>query len=318
MTHTSAVQGRKLSRTGLFGPFVLAALLFAGWSGAWVWLKGEAERRIDRAAALARSHGGQIAWSGRRIGGYPFRLDADFTDLRVADASGWTVSAPALEAEALAFMPTRWVAVATRGASFAWPTGGPINISASVLRASIDGLGEAPPRISVEGLGLTFTPAPGAKPFFLTSAQSLQFDTRAGPDEQGAVYLSLDRAAPRPDAMVGRIADGRPLDLQGDLTFSHAQALKGADWRSAVRNWSRAGGVFTVREITAQVGGTVLDAKAGALGIGEDGRLVGSLVGELREASRQPAGHGPRVTLAFRDGKMMLGGVELGPAPRLF
>jgi hypothetical protein len=323
MTHTQPVAGRKLSRVGLYAPFAVAVVLIIAWSLGWLWLKSEAERRIDSAAASLRAGGGQIAWASRHIHGYPFRLDADFTDLHVADGSGWGLTLPELDAEALAFAPTHWMLVAPKGAVFAWPGDGPITVGASALRASIAGLKEHPPRISVEGQNLTFASAPGAKPFFLTAARDFQLYTRAGPQDQGAFLIGVGQARAQPDSRFARLANGGPVTFRIDLIFSHASAMKGADWPAAMRGWTAAGGGFSVRQVVARLGAQELDARDGNLAVDAHGDLDGVFTGALREPApgaddAAPDVYAPQVSLTIKDGRMTLAGTDLGPAPRAF
>jgi hypothetical protein len=336
---TPAHASRKASRAGLYGPWLAFALLVALWSGWWMWLSGEAGRRLDAEAAALRAQGFQIAWGARRIGGYPFRLDVDFDNLRLAEPSGWGLAAPTLKTEAYAWNPGRWMLVAPAGGTFVRPLGGPVQVGANVLRASVEGLDRSPPQIIVEGHGLTFAPAPGAKPFFVSSADALVIGMRAGPNDQGAIFLSLDGARAELSGLIGRIAEGGPVSLRGDAIVSHASAVSGHDWPAAVRAWSAAGGTLQVRQVTVAAGEALLDARSGQITVGDDGRLAGTLSASLKQAPRAlsamsqsgaiapdaarsaaaaTGGEVAHVVLDFQDGQTRLGAVPLGPAPRVF
>ncbi|MFI4936372.1 MAG: DUF2125 domain-containing protein [Caulobacterales bacterium] len=343
MTHTADVPRRKPSRPGLYGPFVFAIVLGIVWSGVWVWLKGETERRLDAAASQLRAGGWKVAWATRQLGGYPFRLDVDFTGLTLAEPSGWALSAPQLKTEAYAYQPSRWIMVAPAGVTFTRPVGGPVSVGAQVLRASVSHWEQNPPRISVEGVGLTFAPAPGAKPFFVQSAQGLDLHTLAGPNDQGAIYFGLDGARGQLPGLMGRIAEGGPINLTGDAIFSHASQVAGPDWPSAVRRWSRSGGALQVRQVTVQAGEALLDARTGLISVDDNGRLSGSITAALRQAPRaltamsqagairpeaaaqsaaalaaSPGADAAHVTLDFQAGQTRLGPVTIGPAPKVF
>ena len=81
MTHSEAAAPRKPRRLGFYAPFVALALVVAGWSGAWLWLMARPSRRLDAARRPARGRlAGRLGATGH-VGGYPFRLDVDFTDL---------------------------------------------------------------------------------------------------------------------------------------------------------------------------------------------------------------------------------------------
>ena len=330
-------------RLGLYGPFVLLLIFVAAWSVGWLWLRAEILRDMDAARQSMAGSGGNLDWGSRSISGYPFRLDVTLTGPRLREPSGWALAAPTLKAEALAFAPTRWVAVAPAGVTISRPVGGEVIVKAKVLRASLSNLGAHPPRVSVEGIGLTFTAAPGADPFFLAAAGELHLHARAGPGDRGAVYFELDRAkAPLP-GLLGKIAAGKPVNLAADATYTHAAALTGADWASAVRAWSAAGGALSVRRLRVAAGDAVIDAQSGILTVDDDGRLRGSLSASLRQAPRvltvmgrqgtiapEAAGAAAQVvgarggaavaavTLDFQAGQTTLGPAAVGPAPKVY
>jgi hypothetical protein len=332
-THSAAASDRKPRRLGLYLPWGALLILAAGWSMAWLWMIGQTQSRLDAAAASLRKAGWAVAWDSRHVGGYPFRLDVDFTDLRLADPSGWAVALPALKSEAFAFAPTNWVFYAPSGLAFVRPDGGPVNVTAGALRASVNGWDEAPPRISLEGDDLTFAAAPGAKPFSLTTAKSLQFDIRAGPRQQAALFLSVDGAAALPTSWVGLIAAGKPVAIKLDGIISHTDDLQGDTWRGLMANWSARGGTFDVHQLTLTAGDAALDVRKGGVAVADDGRLEGVLEANLRDEARvlavaqtgKPPPADPSAAtdaldlrLTFRDGATWIGPLKLAPAPRAY
>ncbi|HEY5107652.1 MAG TPA: DUF2125 domain-containing protein [Caulobacteraceae bacterium] len=343
MTTDHASLAQKRLRLGLYGPFV-ALVIFAGaWSAAWLWARGEAARRMDGASIVVAQTGYGLTWTSRAFYGFPFRLDVNLTGARFSAPSGWAVEAPALKAEAFVYAPGHWVAAAPQGLVITRPSGGAVTIGARVLRASFSAAQAHPPRISLEALGVSVTPVPGAAPVLVTAAEEVHLHTRAGPANQGAVYVEIDKARARLTGLLGRIAGGKPVSFAADAIFSHASALQGADWPSAVRAWRQAGGLLNVRMMRASAGQVVVDARAGALSVGSDGRLVGSLTADIREAPRalaamgqsgaiapEAAGaaasvigarsHGQIATLTidFQAGQTTLGPAAIGPAPRVY
>lgn len=332
-THSDDAPRRKPRRLGLYLPWAALVVAAAGWSVAWLWMMHETQSRLDAGAAALRRSGWTVAWDSRHVGGYPFRLDVDVSHLRLAEPSGWAVAMPALKSEAFAFAPTNWVFFAPGGLTFTRPDGGPVVVGASALRASVNSWDEAPPRISLEGDDLSFAAAPGAKPFSLTSAKSLQFYTRAGPGEQAALFFSLDGATARPDSWIGQIAAGMPVAIRLDTIINHAGDLHGATWRGLVAHWSAAGGAFDVHQLTLTAGDASLDARKGGIAVGDDGRLEGILEASLSDEGRVFAvaqtGKAPVVDaaprasaldlrLTLRDGWTWLGPLKLAPAPRAY
>jgi hypothetical protein len=315
---------RKPRRLGLYLPWGLALALAVAWSVAWLWLAHEAGRQIDQSAAALRASGWQASWGSRRIGGYPFRLDADFTDLKLADPSGWALAVPQLKGEAYVFEPTHWIFAAPAGLTFTRPTGGAVVVTARLLRASVNGWDKRPPNISVAGDDLTFAPAPGAKPFWLAAAKSLQFDTRAAPDDQGAIWFGIEGGVASSDSWMGDIARGAPVNVTLDGIIFRAGALVGPDWRAAARRWTHSGGGLDVRQFSLTAGATSLDARRGSLAVGDGGALVGELDATLTEPGRLFAGlaseNGETETqrLTFHGGSTWVGRARIAPAPRLF
>ena len=343
MTLPDRAPPRKPRRLGLYAPFALLLILVAAWSLGWAWLRGEVLRRLDEARDAPGAAAIRIDWTRRAISGFPFRLDLDLADARFSEGSGWAITAPRLNAEAFVFAPSHWVAVAPAGVVFRRRGDRPVIIKAKVLRASLSGLGERPPRLSIEGLGLTFATARGAAPYLITAAEGLHLHTRAGPGGQGAVYIEVDRARARLAGLVGRIAAGQPITFMGDGIYSHADVLAGRDWPAAVRAWSGAGGAMGIRRLRLEAGRAFVDARAGSLSVGGDGRLRGSLGVSVRQAPRTLAAmsdwgalppesareaesvvgaraSGPLVnlTLDFQAGRTTLGPAAIGPAPRIY
>jgi hypothetical protein len=334
---------RKPRRVGLYAPFVLLIIGAAAWSAGWLWLKGRVERGMDEASTGLAASGYEIGWSQRRVYGYPFRIDVDLTDFRAREPGGWAIAAPALKLEAYAFAPDHWLAAAPSGITFTRPLGGPVAVRARVLRASLSHPGGRPPWISVEGLDLAFTPAAGARPFFLTEAKELHLHLRSGGTDQAALYAEVTGAKARLTGLFGRIAEGKPVSLAAQAMLSHASALHGADWPSAVRAWTAAGGAADVQRVRILAGDALLEAKGGPLSVGDDGRLRGSLSATLRQAPRALAAMGQEgviapeaagaativagvhsqgdiatITLDFQAGLTTLGPVAIGPAPKVY
>ncbi len=329
-------------RWGLYIPFVLLALGLLALSIAWVWARGRVITDLEAARASRPGSFATLAVARVGVSGFPFRLDLDLDAPQLTEPSGWSLSAPRVKAEAYLFSPSHWVVVAPAGAVLGRRRDGPVLITGKALRASLSDLGRRPPRLSVEGLDLTFATPPGAKPFLLASAKELHFHTKAGPDDQGAAYLEIDGAAARLSGLLGAIAQGKPVGLVADVIYSHADALAGRDAPGALRDWSSAGGALEVRRLKATAGDALIEARPGALAAGPDGRLQGTLSLSVRQAVRVVGQMGSRgalspeaarstladvavrgapaasLPLTFEAGRATLGPVAIGPAPRLF
>ncbi len=318
MTLPDPPSPRKARRRWLWFPWTLFLLLVVGWTAGWFWLRIEAADRMDASAEALRKAGYTVEWKSRTLGGFPFRLDIALTDVRVAEPSGWGLSAPRLKGEAFVYAIDHWIAVAPEGLTLDRPIGGPVTITGPVLRASLAGFEERPPRISFEGVDLTFTPAPGAQPFFLQSAQKLELHTRAGPDDQGAVLLRAEGAQARLPGLLERIADGRPVSLTWDMILSRMSGFSGRDWRTSASAWSASGGTITVRKASLTAGDAVLEARTGALTVGTDGRVQGRLDADLRQAAQALGMPIASAGVSFAAGQTFLGPLPIAPAPRIY
>ncbi len=347
MTLPESPSHRKPARLGLYAPFAVLGAVATLWSVGWVWARDTVFRGMDAAADALDQAGYRVDWSGRAVSGYPFRLDLDISGARIREASGWGVEAPQLKAESyFLFGQDHWVIVAPDGGTLFRPAGGPVFLRAKVLRASLSDPAAHPPRLSMEGLGLTFTPAPGSTPFGLASADEFHLHTRSGPQDRGAVYLEIDKATPV-SGLLADIGSGGPVTLIADTLFSHAGALTDpagvdAGVAGAVQAWSAAGGSLGLRRLSLHAGAAGVEANTGILAIGPDGRLQGALPVTLRSASRlmeavsaraalapetlraaqavlaaHAKGNFAAVTLDFQAGQTTLGPVAIGPAPRL-
>jgi hypothetical protein len=335
---------RKHRRLGLWLPFGILAVVIAAWSLAWVWARGEAGHRMDAAVADLGRAGYQVSWKTRAIGGYPFRLEVTLADARVREPSGWALRVPSLEGEAYIYDLTHWMFVAPQGLTFVRPVGGPVQATGRLIRASLSHPGARPPSFDLQGLDLVFQPAPGAQPFFLSAAKTVEFHLRAGPDDEGGVFASVDQGKAQPSGLFGRIAGDKPVSIVWNSTLSKMSAFAGADWAEAVRRWSDAGGTMTVRDASLAAGQALVSTKGGTLGVDRDGRLRGALELSLRQApqalgamsenglipqaaahaaaevaqARQGDGDTAHATLTFQAGQTTLGPVALAPAPRIY
>ena len=317
MTLPQPEQPRKSRRLGLILPWLAALLLAAGWSGGWFWVKAQAIERMDAGVAAMRQSGYRVGWAAREVGGFPFRLDITLRDASVAEPSGWALAAPTLKAEAFIQAPGRWVAVAPAGVTLTRPRGGAVAVGARALRASLGGLDQRPPRLSVEGIDVTFTPAPGAEPYILRSAERLELHLRPGPDDQAGLLFKVEGARLALAGLPARVAQGRPAAVLWDLTLSRVSGFQGADWADAVRRWQGGGGAIMVRQAEIRAGEAVLTGAGGPLTVGPDGRLNGELTATLREAggAGAPAVQG---VISLKDGQASLGPLYIGPSPRLY
>lgn len=336
MTHNDDRPSRKARRSRLFTPFIIAAVIAGGWSYGWFWLRGQAEQRMDAQAQDLKSRGYDLSWSARTFHGFPFRMNVDLADARVAEPTGWAVRAPMLKGEAEIFDLTHWVLVAPQGVVMTRPEAGDVTITGQALRASISHVTEYPPRVSVEGAKLAFAPAPGAKPFQLVSADKMQLHLMAGPEDQGAIFFKADGAKTEFTGLLGRLAQDKTASLLLETRLSHVSYLRGRNWEAAVRRWSEAGGQISVQQSQLLAGDAEGKAKSGVLSVDNQGRVTGALNVAIKEradlsqpirtpeqavaAAAQAMGAEPVIEadLKFDNGRTYLGVIDTGPAPTVY
>jgi hypothetical protein len=340
MTHNDAAPSRKApqkARRGrLFTPFILAAIIAGGWSVGWFWLRGQAEQRMDAQAADLKSRGYDLSWSERTFHGFPFRMNVDLADARVAEPTGWAVRAPVLKGEAAVYDLTHWVLVAPEGVVLTRPEAGDVTITGAALRASISHVTEYPPHVSIEGAKLNFVPATGSKPFQLVSAETMQLHLRAGPEDQGAIFFKAGGAKTAFTGLLGRLAQDKTASMILETRLSHVSYLRGRNWAAAVKRWSEAGGQITLQQSQILAGDAEGKAKSGVLSVDSQGRVTGSLNVALKEradlsqpiktpeqalaAAAQAIGQEPVIEadLKFQNGRTYLGILDTGPAPTVY
>jgi len=341
---TDAASPRRPARRWLLLPIALVLIAAAAWSAYWFIARGRLLAELDAAVAAHREEGRAVEWRARRVEGFPYRYKLVFDEFRVASPSGWAVEAPRFEAQANAYQLTRWVAAAPEGLTLVRPVAGPVRIEGRVLRASLGGVDRAPPRVSLEGVGLRFTPLPGSEPFFLAGAERFEAHLRPAPDaaDAGALLLRVRGAQPRPAGVVAFVSGNRPADFLWDARLTELDALQGEDWSDAVRAWSRAGGRMEIREATLRAGDLRARNAGGVLSAGPDGRLRGRVVVRLnrplqalsaltRIEQTDPTALGAasaitdtegqaevELAFGFEAGVTTIGPVAIGPAPKVF
>jgi hypothetical protein len=230
------------SRFWLYAPFctflTLAAIAMLHW---WM-VAGAFEKKLAALKGRAAVPGIMLDWDKVEVGGFPFRLDADFTNLRIhgAGAHGplsWSTEKFALHT--LSYAPAKAVYEAAGQQTASWTDAGGAAHDASFLPGSLrassilDDKGVSRADLDIVGMG--------AKDFAIGH---FQFHMRRDPD--GADL----------DLMLKADAAGSHKDVQVYASLSHARSLapllKGqASWPQAVANWRAQGGVARLSQVVA-------------------------------------------------------------------
>ncbi|HYF23016.1 MAG TPA: DUF2125 domain-containing protein [Caulobacteraceae bacterium] len=337
---------RRSSRLGLYLPFALLGFVAVLWTVWWFVVAGQAQARIDSAAVQMRRAGYQVGWSGREVTGWPFRTYVRFRDLRVAAPSGHALAAPRFGAQAHTYALGKWVLAAPDGLTVTRGAKGEVRIDARAIRASVAGLERSPPRLVVELLDARFAAAPGAEPFPLATAKSVDFHLRPKADAagQGEFLFRVIDGRGREAGVLDWVAGGGPFTSQWEGTVAAADAFAGPSWATAVRGWSARGGAITGLRGRFQAGDAVSEAQAARLTVGPDGRLrgaadlvltggpapliamgrvqggnaAGAAAAGAAAAAQNALGGTARVRLAFEGGRTRVGPLNLAPAPKVY
>lgn len=335
---------KKANRLWLYAPFVLLILIALGVCGFWVVANSRLQQGIEARAEALRAAGYVVDLSGRRVEGFPFRIKLSFAQARIASPSGWAVDAPGLQAEAYLHGLDHWVLVAPGAMTVVRPRGGAIAIKGEGLRASLAGLGKAPPRLVLQGTKLLFTTPAGARPFSLAAAERLEFYLRPDPESPGGgrFLVRLEGGKTAAGSTLGKIAPDQAAVGVFEGRLRAITAFRGKDWSSAVAAWRGARGEADQLHLTFTAGTTGVDSGGGALSVGRDGRLSGAMPLQLREpgkalavlqgapsiednapataaaiAQARTQGSTANINLVFQAGVATLGPVKVGPSPKL-
>ncbi|RZJ28290.1 MAG: DUF2125 domain-containing protein [Brevundimonas sp.] len=160
---------------------------------------------------------------------------------------------------------------------------GKVGITGAALRMSASHLRRRFPDLRLELIRAVFTPAAGADPFPIASAERIQMETRPhltdgqpATDELDVVFNLVEARGRQGGPVEGATQDGT-LTLALEGTVQQASRLTGPNAAGVFSNWSRAGGRFTaVRgELTAGESRALLTSEA--LTADAAGRLTGEL-----------------------------------------
>ncbi len=329
--------------------FLLTLILLAaiGWSGYWLVGSEGSKRGFESWFDARRTEGWAADYGDLSVQGFPNRFDASFTDLSLADPNtGLAWQAPFFQILALSYQPNHVIAVWPKQQMIATPLG-KYRLRSDDMRARL--VLEPDPQLALTRTTLTAnklvvtpsdTPDPSSIEALALAVERIE-DTEATyrlglsadglkpstpwvrridpggtlPDTFEALNADLtvtfdkpwnrsaiEIARPQPRQIHLKLAQARwgQLDLQlaGELTVGDGGqprgqiTVKAKNWREILQLAVSSGA------IPASLGDTLEDA----LG------LVASLSGSAKTLD---------IPLDFRNGRMLLGPVPIGPAPVL-
>jgi len=317
----------------------LAVLAFLGWSGWWWVASGTAQRGTDSTIASLQAQGWQAGHDGLTVAGYPNRIDLTATAPRLATPDGrWGWSAPFVQIFALSYKPWHLIAAFAPDQRLHTPAGD-WALSADKMQASL---------VLVPGADLTLdrfqlsATAPRLGGPLQASADSLALATRPTPDQALAHDIGLDlRGLVADPVMLAALPPGLLPDHAALVRLDVVAAFDAPLDRHAATTPPRLTGL-TLREVRGEwgpirahlTGRLVPDAAGyaeGALSLRMEGALAalevaiaaGWLAPEARATwagvltSLAPGGAALDLPLRLSRGRVSLGPLPLGPAPRL-
>lgn len=324
---------------------LIAILVVAGlWAGYWVVGSRAMESNVER--WFAAPHGGLVATRGDvSVSGFPNRFDLTVTDPSLADPErGWGWRAPFAQVFVMTWKPWHLIAALPQEQRIDTPQG-PVTLRSSQLEGSlvvIPGTALALDRTVLSGEGLSLAGEAGWE----VSAAKATFATRLMPDDAMAHEVGFDATTVTPDARF-RMALSSRSDLPEQIERLHLDAvatLTAPLDRFSAQNTPRLAqvrvrqGLLRWGDMVISATGTVQpDANGQAEGridlrVENWRQLVPVLVASgVITAEVSPTviramellsqqGDDPAVLtvpLAFQSGRMSLGPLPLGPAPRL-
>ncbi|MCJ2051228.1 DUF2125 domain-containing protein [Methylobacterium sp. J-070] len=342
-------RGWRRSRLGLFLPYILLAVIAAGWSAGWFWIRGRTAGEIDGWIAREAAAGRTWTCADRTLGGYPFRIELRCSAVTLERADGRFQLGPST-AVAQIYQPRLVV----------FESAGPFHVeqgdltgdaSWKALQGSFHGAAEGFTRASLV-IDAPQVAVTGADPGPIAVAgRHLELHARPSPgryESEGAVDVSLrlmQAAVPQLDALTGT---PEPADLTLDATLTQATILRTGTVARELERWRQAGGTLDLNGLSLAKGAQRVQAK-GTLGLdaahrpagqidlraagvdalvggivgqrlgSERGALVGQLVGGLLGLSRRPEADVPSDSAPLKalpplrlvDGKLVFSGFPI-------
>ncbi|WP_181832527.1 DUF2125 domain-containing protein [Bosea caraganae] len=334
---TAPIPARRKSRFWLYAPFVLLALIAAGWSGFWFYVQGRVTETLDNALAREAQAGRSWTCADRSVGGYPFRIEVRCASLTLTSTRwGDLVSVQTGPSVAVGQIYTPGLAIVqvTGPLQASLPEGRKLNLGWKQFEASaaltLSGF-ERLSLVMAEPNGVLTAPGKADETW-----RAAQFElharrnpTRPATDQATDIAVSTKGSVlPGLDALIGNAEPG-DLDLQATVTQS--VAFRRGFNPDALETWRAAGGLIELTKLATtkgtarieasgrilldpahRVSGQVNAAVAGIERIGgiQVGGLMAGLGGLL--GGRQPqAGATPGLVsippLVLRDGRLYIG-----------
>lgn len=340
---------RRHGRFWLYAPFVLLALLAAGWSGIWGFARSKVDQELDAGIAREANAGRNWTCRDRRVGGYPFRIEVRCASLTLT-SSRWgdevKIDAGPAVAVAQIWTPGHIILQMTGPMLASLPQGRKAALDWKALGASLHLSGLAFERFSlVLGEPVLTVTEPGQDAAETWRANAAEAHLRPNPQRfssDGTVDLAVNAKGGVLPALEVLVGNGQLADLDLQASLSRALSFRRGFNPDALEAWRTAGGILDVTKLVLVKGPTRLEAsgqvtldeahrpagkvvaavagidriagiKVGGLTAGL-GALLGGRTGEGGQ-SNTAAGLSPLPPLVLREGRVFLGPLRLPLQP---
>lgn len=325
----------------------ILVLVFIGWT-AWWWIAAEAQKTaLNTWLDDRRDAGWQAEAASINVGGYPNRLDAELTEVALADPqSGWAWTAPWLSIYQVAYKPTEAIVIWPEEQRIAAP-GARATIRSEAMRASFAFAAASDLTLQRNSLEIR-NAAIAADAGWTTGVGFYNHHIRPAVDGRANAYdfkLTADHAR-LPDFLRRQIDPAGALPaaielvrMEGSAAFDaplDRRALEGAkpqmtalSFKASEAKWGelalRASGAVAADaegyaegsfDLSAKNWEEMLDAAVAAGAI--QSSLSGALKLGLGFVARLSGGRNTLdVAMTFENGYARIGPVPIGPAPRM-
>lgn len=264
MTEPGLPTAKRRSRLGLFAPFVLLALVAAGWSAAWFVIRGRTAEAVDAWLDRERQAGRRWSCPDRSVGGYPFRIEVVCPSLAF-ERPDLTGSIGRVVAVAQVYDP-RHVIAEIEGPMRAGDGRVIVEGAWRALRTSVrtnkDGFERA--SLAIDGPSFRVTGLPAE---LIVSGRRFESHARPNPSRNAgeAAYDWSARAdgtrLPLLDEFVG---GGDPADIGLDLTITQAREGPLRSVADLAERWREAGGKLDIANLSLAKGARRVEARGEA------------------------------------------------------
>ena len=273
---------RRVSRKGLYIPFLLFALACLGWTGFWFYARGKAIEVMDVWMAREARLGRTWTCPDRGVDGFPFRMrfscqSPTFVSNEPGRAGNGTLRA--VDVTARVVDPRMLIANFSGPLTWTSAAGDSIQIDFGRARASYRGAPGAIDQASLEVDELSaMWRAPGLEPQGL-KAKRTEVHVRRSPGASVGTDLALSADAVEFPLLNALAGDNAPGEIRFQTSVAQLAPSPPRDWRQTLEAWRTAGGEARIDQFKVAKGPFGLESK-GTVRLDEFRRLEGAIEGQ--------------------------------------